>query len=404
MMLLSAAVLASTYSRTAFAPLQEWVRAGLALSDNQLALIQGPAMALPVVIGAIPFGHVVDRYSRTRLLLLFVVLELGSGILTALASNFAVLVLARSLAGLAAAASSTAAFSLMADLNSPSQRGRATMVLVMSQMGGNAIVFALGGVLLTAINVGAESWRYTMLWLSVLPVPIAVIMLAMREPVRTGQVVERSSTKDAWAELWRYRTTVLPPLIGMVLAETALGAIYVWAAPALARGFSLPPERIGAIMATGLALSGIVGPVVGGFLADACQRTGGARRTTSVLTAITLITVPTGLFAFVPNSVLAGCLLVVFVVVLTAVLVIGMALFTVVIPNELRGISVALLFAAETLVGVALAPVMVSLLSGAMGGELMIGKALSIVCIAAGALASAAFGFGRRSVSDQVLE
>jgi MFS family permease len=226
----------------------------------------------------------------------------------------------------------------------------------------------------------------------------------MREPVRTGQVAESPSTKEAWAELWRYRAVVLPLLIGMVLAETGLGATYVWAAPALARGFALPPDRIGAIMATGLMLSGVLGPILGGFLADRCQRTGGARRTISALSAITLLTIPTGLFAFAPGIPLASVLLVVFVVIVTAVLVIGMALFTVVIPNELRGLSVALLFAAETLVGVALAPMTVSLLSGAIGGPPMIGKALSIVCVVVGALASVAFGCGRRSVSGQALE
>src|SRR5438552_1268855 len=115
MLLLTVAVLAATYARTALGPLQETMRIALSLSDNQIALLQGPAMALPVVIAAIPLGLVIDRHSRVRFLLILAVLDVVGGLCTALASNFQLLVAARCLIGLTLIATLTAAYSLLSD-------------------------------------------------------------------------------------------------------------------------------------------------------------------------------------------------------------------------------------------------------------------------------------------------
>src|ERR1700679_3573697 len=97
MLLLTLAASAGTFARTAIGPLQETMRSALALSDNQLALLQGPALAVPLVIAAVPLGLIIDRYSRVRLLLIFTGLNMIGNILTAIAPNFASLFAARSL-------------------------------------------------------------------------------------------------------------------------------------------------------------------------------------------------------------------------------------------------------------------------------------------------------------------
>lgn len=395
MLLLALAVLAGTYARTAIGPLQEAMRIALSLSDNQIALLQGPAVALPVVMGAVPLGIIIDRYSRVRLLFILAVLSLVGSLITALASGFALLFVARCLTGLTMIATLTAAYSLVADLYEPDQRGRTTMALVVSQMGGNAAAFALGGALLAMSGSGPDGWRWAMMWLVGPLVPVVLLMLVMREPVRTGQVIEKPSTRDAWTQLWAYRAVIAPLAVGIVMAEIAFGAAYVWAAPALSRSFDLPPERVGAIMAFGLMLSGLLGPIAGGTLADVCQRVGGPARTVSVLSALALMSVPAGLFAFAPGVTSASVLFVTFIVILLAAIVMGTTLFTVVIPNELRGLCMAMMFAANTLFGVGLAPMTVSLLSGATGGPATIGKALAWVGVTTGVLGAVSFALAR---------
>src|ERR1700729_3754127 len=91
MVLLVVAVSAASYAATAMNPLQETMRIALALTDKQMALLQGPAVALPMAAAAVPLGLLIDRYSRVRLLLALTAADLFGGVLTALASNFVML-------------------------------------------------------------------------------------------------------------------------------------------------------------------------------------------------------------------------------------------------------------------------------------------------------------------------
>lgn len=396
LLLLTIAVTAAVYARSALGPLQETIRAALALSDNQVALLQGPALALPMLIFGIPLGFVVDRQSRVRLLFILTALVTIGSLLTALATNFAVLFVARGLVGVAAFAMNPAALSLVSDLYEPEKRGRANMILNVGVYGGVAVVFAFGGSLVTTSSAGLEAWRWAMLWLGVPLVPVTFLILAMREPPRTGKVIDHPTARESIAELWSYRGVVAPSVVGIVMAEISLQSVMIWAAPTLSRVFALQPDRAGAIMAIAVPLGGIVGTIAGGTLADHGQRTGGPRRTMSILIILAVLCAPAGLFAVMPGMLLAGALLTILLAILTATLVMALTLFIVVIPNELRGLCTGLLTAAGVFFSIGLAPVLVSSLSGAFGGSAKIGDALSLVCVVASLSCAAAFAWGCR--------
>jgi len=235
-----------------------------------------------------------------------------------------------------------------------------------------------------------------MYWVTGLLVLVVFSMLAMREPPQIGRVIENPSVREAWPELWRYRAVFVPLLAGKAMMQISLGAAYIWAASALSRNFGLAPDRIGALMATALLASGILGPIVGGPLADFCQRTGGPRRTIGVVSVVALLSAPAGFFGVMPGVASASVLLVVFFAIASATILMGSTLFTVVIPNELRGFGVTILFAVGTLAAFGVAPVTVSLLSGAIGGPAMIGKAMAAVSVTASLLGAAMFALGRR--------
>ena len=397
LLMLGVAATAAAFGRTAVSPLQETMRTALGLSDNQLALLQGPALALPVVMASIPLGLAIDRYSRVRMLLGLSVLDAFGTLLTALAPSFALLFLSRCLVGLSATAISTVAFSLLADLCAPQQRGRATMMVVIGQAAGIAAAFAIGGLLLSLVGKGPSGWRTVMLWLSTPVILATLVAVPIHEPLRSEVAVEKPSARQTWIELWQRRTTIVPLLAGLVTAEIALQAALVWSAPAFARRFGLSPGRIGAIMATALIVSGVVGPVTGGLLADLCQRTGGPRRTLTVLTILPILLFPTCFFAVLPSGLWAGVLLVFFMTAVDSLLVMGTTLFTIVIPNELRGLCMAVFSGASTLLGVGLAPLTVSVLSNQTGGGSTIGRALVLVCASASFFSGVIFALGRRS-------
>jgi MFS family permease len=286
-------------------------------------------------------------------------------------------------------------FSLIADLYVPTQRGRVTTAVIIGQVAGIAAAFALGGMLLTLAGGSGAIWQKVMLWLTVPMIPMVFVTFYLREPPRTGQVIARPSGRQIWEELRLYWRVIGLLALGIILVETAVGGMLIWSAPMLSRKFGLAPDRVGAVMATGMLISGIIGPVAGGMLADLCQRTRGSRGATVAVAVVALVSAPVGLFPTVTGATYGSALLITEMTFMLAIAVMGMTLFIIVIPNELRGLCMSVLVAANLLVAFAVAPVAVSLLAQFMGGLPMIGKALSMLCICSSLLSAAAFYLAR---------
>jgi hypothetical protein len=270
------------------------------------------------------------------------------------------------------------------------------MVVAVGEVAGASAAFAFGGKLVAIFDAGS-GWRLAMLWLIVPLVLVMLAMLAMREPMRSGSNVEKPSAREALSELWRYRAFIVPLLTGRIMVGIADGAAMIWGAPTLSRTFGLAADRTGAIMAMVLLVSGLLGPIAGGMVADLCQRSGGPRQTVSALMGLALVSVPASLFALAPGVGSASFLLTTFIAVCGATVVIGTALTIVVIPNELRGFCMSVFMAVGVLFGVGLAPVTVSLLSSALGGAAMIGDALALVSVTACLFNAVTFAIGKRS-------
>lgn len=381
----------SIYSRTAVGPLQEAIRAQLGLTDNQMALVQGPALVLPALLLGVPVGLLVDHGSRVRLIAGLAVISVVGSVLTALASGFASLFLGRTLVGLGSYAIPITAISLIADLFPPSARGRANMALAIGEIAGMAAAFEVGGAALQAVGAGSSGWRTAMWWLSI-PVLLApVACVGLIEPARAELGTVSRSIAAPLAGLWRYRKIVGPLLVGLGTVGVADGAALIWVAPTLSRRFHLAPADIGTTIAACMFFGGTIGPVLGGSLADICQRSGGPRRTLFALRFLALVSTVSGAFALMPGIWSLDALLAGFLTVGGAINVAVMTTLSVSLPNELRGSALAASVTASLVLGLGLAPLAVSLLSGALGGPPMIGRALGIVCVATSAAAAAAF-------------
>jgi len=396
LLLLAASTWAVTYARYALGPLQEAIRVDLALTDNQMAWLQGPALALPMALGAIPFGLYVDRFPRAPLFLAGAGLILAATVASAFAPSYPFLIAARCVVGLAFAAVIVAAYSAVADLYAVAQRGRATMVVCMGEITAPPAAFAVGGVLLTLVVVGQEGWRSALLWMCTPLLFAALLLLLLRELPRTDVVVENAPLRVAWRGLWGYRGVVVPLMFARIMVWIADGAVVVWAIPSFARSFAMQPERVSVIMASALLVCGVLGPVLGGPLADICQRSGGPRRTVTALLVLAVLSVPAALFAIMPNASVAGMVLTLFLTLGATFGVAAMTLATIVIPGELRGLYVAVSVVAGATFSIGLAPVVVSALSAVLGGPARIGLALAIVCGSTTLISVVALGWGRR--------
>lgn len=236
LLLMAVALWATMYGRSAIGPLQEAMRLSLHFDDNQIALLQGMAMALPMALCSIPLGLLADRFSRARLLALFVALIPLSCILSAVSSQFITLFLARCLTGLSSAAALILSFSIIGDLYEPAERGRASTVMAVGEISGAPAAFALGGSLLVLFQSASlvnllpwrvEDWRGTLLLTAAMLIPVVLSVLFLREPPRRERVVERSSIREVWSALWHYRGVALPILLARGMVWLADGAVFV---------------------------------------------------------------------------------------------------------------------------------------------------------------------------------
>jgi MFS family permease len=386
---------AANYSSATVGPLQETMRIALGLTDNQVAVLQGPALYLPSIAVGIPLGFLIDRFSRARLLVIFTALEVLGSVLTAFAPTFAVLLLARALIGSMQTANSMNASALVAEFVLPTQRGRTLMILGIAQVAGVSVAFTLGGKLVALYGAERNGWRWTMMWLAVPLVVTLVSTFWVRDPHRIGGARREVAGRAAFSGLWRYRAMLLPLAFGQVIVIMGYMGALVWSAPLLARNFQLPPDRIGAIVGLVLLVSGLIGPLLGGILVDLCQRTGGLRRTVSLMIVLALLQVPVGFYALMPDVSWVSLLLAALCTICSMKGVVCTTVTTVAIPEEFLGVSLGLM-SAMSAVFVSVSPVAVSLLAGRIGGPAGLGQALTAVCVVTSLLGAATFAVGRR--------
>jgi MFS family permease len=387
LLLLALTLAAASYGRAALGPLQEAIKTDVGLSDNFVSFVQGPALAWPIVVAGVPLGILVDRYNRTRLLLVLVVLTTASTALAAEVGNPWQLLAARCLTGLSVFATFPVAVSLLADLYPPAQRGRATMVLTIGQFAGASLAFVVGGWLLNELS----SWRSALQIMAIPPGLVGLAMLTMQEPRRSRAADINVEHRSSWAEIWHYRKQFAPLLVGVVIVEVALGAVLIWSAPSLARNFNLDPAQIGSIIGMVIFVSGIGGALLGGLALDVAQRRGGVEGALKILRVLTFASIPAGFYALVHNLAAAAVMLTLFIGIIGGICVMGTALLTIILPGRVHGLALSIMTIAGVGVGIGLAPVTVSATASALGGETYLSEAITLVCAVSSAIAGLVF-------------
>ncbi len=382
---------AATYAATTVGPLQEAMCSALGLTDTQVAVLQGPALALPPLVLGIPIGLVIDRVSRARLAVIFTALEILGTVLTALAWNFAVLLCARALVGSMLIGNGMNSSALLAEVVPEARRGRTLMILGVAQMAAAGLSFALGGEIVTLYGSDVESWRWTMLWLAV-PLFVAMsLAFTIRAPFReTAPGVKGPRWSHALAVLWRLRSMFIPLAFGQVIVSMGYSGAFVWAVPILARTFKLLPNRSGAMIGAVLLVAGPLGSVLGGILADLCQRTGGLRRSVALMIMLAFLQIPTAFFGLMPHTSWLILLLGLMCTITVSESVVCTAATTIVMPEEYLGVSFGVLTAIAALFS-SIAPLAVTQLAARLDGTQSLAWALCIMCTATSLIGAITF-------------
>jgi MFS family permease len=373
--------------RTVFSPMQELAKHDLKLSDLEVSFVQGLAASIPIAILSLPIGRMVDRGNRTRLLIGLAAVSIVGTLLTAFAQSFEVLFVARMLAGLGAVCAIPVAISIGADLSPVSGRGRALLLLSLGQSIGIAAAFALGGWLGGWLSAPGEArvaiaglppWREVHLYFGIAALALLLPLLLLREPERreVGGLVQ-PGLRVVLAELWSRRAFLAPLFIGQISVVMADVAAGIWAAPVLTRDFGLEPAQFAAAMGLAVLLPGIFGSIIGGVAADAGQRSGRRGGILAGAVVAAIVSIPAALFPTMPT---VGGFATVLAVFLLCGAVTGLVTATTIaihVPNELRGLCLGAFVVVSSVIGLGIAPTLVTVASSLLGGEAHLARALA---------------------------
>ena len=192
--LVATAVLSYT-DRQVLSLLVDPIRADLGISDTQISLLLGTAFAVVYGIAGIPLGWLADRTSRRNLIFCGVIVWTVGTLACGLSQSFGQLFAGRLVVGLGEAVLSPAAISLISDYFPPSRRGTAVACFLSGIAMGIGAAILIGGGVLHFVQVGALAgtplanqapWRMVLLLIGAPGLLWALVILAIREPVRRG--------------------------------------------------------------------------------------------------------------------------------------------------------------------------------------------------------------------------
>ncbi|MGD9982239.1 MAG: MFS transporter [Hyphomonadaceae bacterium] len=383
--------------RGVFSPVQDIVKADLGLTDVQLGLVQGLAASIPIALLAVPLGRITDRGNRMRLLLALGVTWTIGTIATAFVTNFYGLFLARMLASVGAICAVPVAISIAADLSPPGYRGRALLLLSLGNIAGAACAFAFGGPILGALEntlaiANLAPWRGVHVVFAITSLVLLLPLLLMREPVRREVSSDAGLAFGAALQaIWRRRALLAPLFMGQISAVMADTAAGIWAAPVLSRDYELQPEQFASWMGLVILCSGLLGSILGGVLADGGHKSGIKGGILIGAVVASVLAIPGALFPVMPDVVSFAWVLGLLLTCCTITGLVTAAAVAVLIPNEIRGVCLSLFMVVGAIIGLGLAPTLVTLFSDALGGESALRYGLAATCAITGV--GAAIGF-----------
>jgi len=384
-------------------------------------------------ISTIPLGIWADRTKRKDVVAISVAIWSLATAFTAFANSFLTLFLSRMVLGIGEAGYFPAGTALMSDYFSRSRRSRIMSWWSVGQLFGILVGFVLGGVL-----AGMGKWRLAFLFTGIPGLLLAFLAWRLREPRRNeadeeevalypytlGDVAEIEEPRPAihvssnvfsqFGMLLRIKTLVVL-IIMQIFAFFVLGVNIVFLPTYLQQLdiFGLSSGQAGLFSGAVIVLAGLVGTVLGGYMADWLNRRNQGARVL-VCGIGFLLSAPSFAVAITTHNFLIFS---VFFIVTTILLTLYTGPSTAatqdVVPAILRASAIAVSLFIAHLLGDAFAPTLVGVLATAfdpthgqhfaqnMGGQ-DLARALLITCTPALLIAGVVGIFGSRWMKADV--
>lgn len=372
----SVLILAYTFSyvdRTILTLMVKPIRASLQITDLQISLLHGLAFAVFYTLLGIPIARLADRSNRRNIIVVGIAFwSLMTG-LCGIARSFGQLFLARVGVGIGEAALSPSAYSMLSDYFRGNALTRALSVYTAAIYVGAGLALMIGGAVIAAVPamdlplVGhMEPWQVVFLCVGFPGVLIALLMLTVREPARTGLLASNSATQglpfgEVLGYIWARRGAYGFLIAGLSVHSLVWNGAMAWIPTFFIRHFDWTQSQTGLRFGLVLMSFGTIGIVFGGFLSGWLKAAGRRDANPLVVFISALLVLPAGVMAALSND--ASTALTLFAVfVFSGSMPYGAAAtaFQDITPNQMRAQVTAIYFFALNLCGIGLGPTVVA--------------------------------------------
>ncbi len=257
----------------------EVIRNAMQLSDVQLGLLQGTAVAAFTALATFPLGWLADRFDR-RIVLAGCALTWSAAVVASgMAQTYEQLLLASALVGAGEAGLVPIAYAMIPDLFGEKKRQMANSVFAMASMSASSLAMALCGQVIGLVDVlrpdmppyfqGLAAWRLGFFAVA-LPAPLLVLLIStisLRRRTRlatgTGDVRQHATAQPAAAALLphlkTHRKTFLYFISGLFSAMFGFTAVGSWLAVIYLRMYGVTAKELGAALGVIAVIAVLIG-------------------------------------------------------------------------------------------------------------------------------------------------
>ena len=386
------------------------IKEDMGLTDFEISFIQGWGFVLAYIIFSIPFGRIVDKVNRVRVLIGGIVIWSVATAACGFSKNSWQLVISRSGVGAGEAALTPASWSIISDLFPVKRRSFPMSIYLMGPYIGQGLSLLFGAQILRIYNepvtlfesIIVQPWQIIFLIIAVPGIILGLFMFSLKDPHRkeglTGDKKENESIKEVFSYIIKNIGAYMPLLIGSAFIIVLLYGLQSWVPTFLHRIHGWEHTRIGdqyglvALFAGSLGV--ISGPVFERYLTKLNYNP--PIIILCIITSIALtILGPITFLSLGSDIVLIG------IFVTSFFITFPLALFATslqnITPNQYRGVVSGLYVFTVNIVGYGLGPMVVAFFTDKVfRNEMAIDLSMASMFLICGPISFFIFYFGRK--------
>jgi MFS family permease len=380
------------------------IKQDLGLTDTQMSYLIGLSFALFYTVFGFVIALAADRFNRRNIVTAGIVVWSVMTAFCGLAKGYGQLFLARMGVGFGEGALSPSALSMISDYFPREKLARAVSVYTMGIAIGSGLALLVGGSIIQAVSNEAtvtlplvgelRPWQAAFVIVALPGLPLALLMLTVREPERRGRVTAAGDaaaalalTRAQFRSHWRSYAGIY---LGMSVLTIMAYGVAGWIPEHFRRSYGWSIGQISLGYGLILVVFGPLGALAGGWMADRFYRRHDDGYLRSALVGLALLVPGYSLFALMPSPWLSLLFLIPATMGGGIPTTVAAASLMQISPNEMRAKVSALYYFVVSMVGLGLGPTSVALLTDFwFGDESRLRHSLAIVATVAGLLAVA---------------